>query len=95
MNRIFQTSAVLLVLAMAFCSQALTAPFPSGELVECAVRTGLPNFIAKCERGDTVKVAYFGGSITAQAGWRIYSLDLLRTAFPQAKFVEIYAPYLC
>ena len=57
MNRIFQTSAVLLVLAMAFCSQALTAPFPPGELVECAVRTGLPNFIAKCERGDTVKVA--------------------------------------
>ena len=92
MNRIFQTSAVLLVLAMAFCSQALTAPVPPGELVECAVRTGLPNFIAKCERGDTVKVAYFGGSITAQAGWRIYSLDLLRTAFPQAKFVEIYAP---
>lgn len=58
---------------------------------ECSPRGGLPNFFAKCEKGGTVKVAYFGGSITSQAGWRVQSLDFLRKMFPGAKLEEINA----
>ncbi len=39
-----------------------------------------------------MKVAYFGGSITAQAGWRVQSLDLLRRLYPRTTFEEVYAP---
>ncbi len=61
------------------------------KAVECAPRSGLPNFFAKCEKGGTVKVAYLGGSITKQAGWRIQSLDLLRNMYPKVNFEEINA----
>ena len=59
--------------------------------VECVPRTGLPFFLAKCKSGGIVKVAYLGGSITAQEGWRVESLDRFRKRFPQTKFEEIYA----
>lgn len=62
------------------------------EAVECTVRGGLPNFYFKCQNSKTVKVAYFGGSITAQPGWRIQSLELFRKQFPLTEFEEIYAP---
>ncbi len=60
-------------------------------LVEFSARGGLPNFFAKAERGDTVKVAYLGGSITAQPGYRVQSLDYFKKTFPNAKFEEINA----
>lgn len=59
--------------------------------MELMPRDGLPNFFAKAQKGDSVRVAYLGGSITAQAGWRVYSLDWMQAKFPQAKFKEIYA----
>jgi hypothetical protein len=55
------------------------------------MRNGLPNFFAKAMRGDSVKVAYFGGSITAQNGWRVLSLAWFKQRFPTAKFSEINA----
>lgn len=58
---------------------------------EFAVRNGLPNFFAKAMNGDSVRVAYFGGSITAQNGWRVSSLDWFKTRFPKARFSEINA----
>lgn len=54
-------------------------------------RDGLSNFFVKALRGDSLKVAYLGGSITAQNGWRVYSLDWFRQRFPQAVFAEINA----
>jgi len=37
--------------------------------VECSPRSGLPNFFAKLTRsGADVRIAYLGGSITAQEG---------------------------
>jgi len=45
------------------------------EVTELNIRDGLPNFFMKVLKGDSVKVAYLGGSITAQNGWRVYSLD--------------------
>lgn len=58
---------------------------------ELVVRGGLPFFINKALKGDTIKVAYLGGSITEQPGWRVYSLDWLRKQFPQSTFIEINA----
>ena len=39
---------------------------PSVEAVESHPRQGLPNFFAKLKQGKDVRIAYFGGSITAQ-----------------------------
>jgi len=54
-------------------------------------RGGLPNVLAKLAAGGEVRVAYFGGSITAQAGWRVKTLAWLRKTYPKAKVVEINA----
>lgn len=86
--------AALLTAFMAFplAAQQNASGLPLRDAFECAPRAGLPNFFAKCEGKGPVKVAYLGGSITAQAGWRVYSLELLRKLYPQTEFVEVYAP---
>ena len=43
--------------------------------LECRVRGGLPNILAKLKAGGAVRIAYFGGSITAQDGWRPKTLN--------------------
>lgn len=52
-------------------------------------RDGLPNFFSKIKQGGEVKVAYFGGSITAANGWRVYTREWLSERFPNSKFTEI------
>jgi hypothetical protein len=64
------------------------APQPA-ELLQ--VRDGLGNFLTKAQAGGEVRVAYFGGSITAAAGWRVKTLQWLRDAHPQTTFTEINA----
>ena len=59
--------------------------------VECAPRGGWPNFVARAKAGERLNVAYLGGSITAQPGWRVKSLAWLKTMFPQATLTEINA----
>jgi alpha-L-fucosidase len=59
--------------------------------VECTPRAGLPNFLAKAAGGGQLKVAYLGGSITAQPGWRVKSLDWLNSTYPKSKFSEVNA----
>jgi lysophospholipase L1-like esterase len=61
------------------------------EIQDLKIRKGLPNFFAKAIHGDSIKVAYFGGSITAQNGWRVSSLDWFKQRFPKAVFSEINA----
>ncbi|GAB2777653.1 SGNH/GDSL hydrolase family protein [Rhabdobacter roseus] len=52
-------------------------------------RAGLPNFFQKLRQGDSVRIAYLGGSITeAGGGWREQSLAKLRAAYPQAKLTH-------
>lgn len=63
----------------------------SAQAVECSPRSGLPNFFAKCQSGGKVRVAYLGGSITCQAGWRVQSMEHLKKLYPQTEFEEIYA----
>lgn len=54
-------------------------------------RDGLGNFLTKLKGGGEVRVAYFGGSITAAAGWRVKTLKWLRDTYPQTKITEINA----
>src|SRR6478609_4933012 len=54
-------------------------------LNECAARNGLPNVFSKLNAGEQVRVAYLGGSITAQEGWRPKTLQWFREQFPSAK----------
>ncbi|MEO9477532.1 MAG: GDSL-type esterase/lipase family protein [Cyclobacteriaceae bacterium] len=55
------------------------------------IRGGLPNLISKLDKKDSIRVAYFGGSITAQEGWRVYSRQWLTAQYPKSNFVEINA----
>ena len=59
--------------------------------VDWCVRGGLPNFNKKLRAGEPVRIAYFGGSITAQNGWRPQSLEYFRSLSPSRKADEIHA----
>ena len=54
-------------------------------------RDGLPNLFAKLKAGQDVRIAYFGGSITAADGWRVKTLKWFKETWPQAKLSEISA----
>jgi hypothetical protein len=69
----------------------LSAAASQGALAEFSPRGGVPNFLAKAEGTGAVRVAYFGGSITAAEGWRPKTLKWFQTSFPGAKFSEINA----
>ncbi|MCY3023791.1 MAG: SGNH/GDSL hydrolase family protein [Planctomycetota bacterium] len=54
-------------------------------------RNGLGNIYAKLNDGKEVRIAYFGGSITAANGWRVKTLKWFQTTYPKAKASEIIA----
>lgn len=88
----------LLFLALGFLLTAAAplrakeAEFPLVPAQECRPRRGWPNFFAKAATpGAEVRIAYFGGSITAQPGWRPKTLAHLQKTFPLAKLLEINA----
>ena len=58
---------------------------------DCHPRTGIGNTIEKLKAGKKVTVAYFGGSITAQNGWRPKTSAFLTEQFPNAEINEIHA----
>ncbi len=58
---------------------------------ELRVRGGLPNFFSKLNAGDTVRIAYMGGSITMQEGWRIETFDWLQAQYPATTLIQINA----
>lgn len=83
-----------LLSSLCFASVALSSQpeFALVDAQECHPREGLPNFLEKAKMpGAEIKVAYLGGSITAQPGWRPKSLALFQKTWPQAKFSEINA----
>ena len=85
--------AIPLLLLSLFTTPARSAdePYPLRDAVECTPRGGLPNFKAKVEAGESVKIAYLGGSITAASGWRVQSQEWLESTYPEAKFEGIHA----
>ncbi len=64
---------------------------PLRDAVECRERGGLPNVFAKWKAGKEVRVAYLGGSITEQNGWRPKTLAWFKTQYPASTTVEINA----
>ncbi len=86
--------AVLWVVSAGFGAPAPVAALEKPLVVaqELHARAGLPNFLSKANKpGAALKVAYLGGSITAQPGWRVKSLELLQRTYPEVKFSEINA----
>ena len=86
----------LLLSALALCAaalgQAADKDYPLAEAQEVRARGGLPNFFRKAQTtGAEVKIGYLGGSITAQKGWRVLTLEYFKKAYPQASFAEINA----
>lgn len=55
---------------------------------QIAVRGGLPNFYSKIAKEKDICVTYFGGSITAQPGWRVQSMNYLQKKYPNVAFKE-------
>ena len=83
----------LLLTALA-SSVSLSAPkptYPLRDADECTARGGIPNFLAKAKAGKSLKIAYLGGSITAQNGWRPKTLRWFQERFPEAKIEQIHA----
>jgi len=62
-------------------------------ILECQVRNGLPSTAACLARsGDTLKIAYLGGSITqAEDGWRQQSVARITALFPRNPVTHINA----
>jgi lysophospholipase L1-like esterase len=80
-------AGILLVLPFA----SVADEYPLVPAVECRARGGLPNFYARLAAGGEVRIAYLGGSITAQEGWRPKSLAYFQKEFPAAKISQINA----
>ncbi len=92
MKSVFMNCFFLVCLISAFSFiNAQEKPYPLRDAVECSPRGGLPNFFAKLKAGKDVKIAYLGGSITCQNGWRVLSKQWFQKNFPKAKVSEIHA----
>ena len=82
------------IAAFGFCSTpsiGAEISFALSDAQELRERNGLPNVLAKLQAGEEVRIAYLGGSITAQPGWRVKTTAWIQSLFPQTKVVEIYA----
>lgn len=85
--------AALAVSLVAFVPVIATAE-PTYHVVEAELikpRDGMGNVLAKLESGETVRVAYLGGSITAANGWRVKTTAWLKEKYPDATIEEIHA----
>ena len=51
-----------------------------------ALRRGLPNFLEKSRKGEALRVAFLGGSITAMKGWRDLIKEDLTKRLPRCTF---------
>jgi hypothetical protein len=71
--------------------QLQATDYRSRDVVVFNEREALPNVFAKLAEGAEVRVAYLGGSITEQPGWRVKSLLWFQTQFPSAEVKEINA----
>ncbi len=82
---------VVTVLSILVEASAWGAEFQLSPAAECNPRKTLPNVLSKLEAGGDVRIAYLGGSITAQPGWRPKTLAWFRDQFPKANVSEINA----
>jgi hypothetical protein len=81
-------AAALVNLAAAEPAQP-AKPYTTVPAVMCQPRDGLGNVFSKLQAGGPVTICYFGGSITAQPGWRVKTFDWFKQTYPQAKLTQI------
>src|SRR5207249_5772087 len=86
--RICSCQWVLVVVLATLWSSSRAASDEPVHAVECRERSGLPNVLSKLKAGADGRIAYFGGSITAQNGWRPKTLNWFRQHFPKALVSE-------
>ncbi|MDO4575875.1 MAG: GDSL-type esterase/lipase family protein [Planctomycetia bacterium] len=82
----------MVLVATVFAEEKPTYPeFAMQKSNVVQVREGIGNVVKKLEAGGDVTIAYFGGSITAQNGWRPKTTAWLKTQYPKANIHEIHA----
>ncbi|WDI43852.1 GDSL-type esterase/lipase family protein [Bremerella sp. P1] len=89
-----KTVFAVLALSLVALFPAISAADPTYHAVQAELvkpRDGLGNVLAKLEAGETVRVAYLGGSITAANGWRVKTTAWLKEKYPDATIEEIHA----
>lgn len=89
-----KTVFAALALSLVALFPAISAADPTYHAVQAELvkpRDGLGNVLAKLEAGETVRVAYLGGSITAANGWRVKTTAWLKEKYPDATIEEIHA----
>jgi len=91
MRKLFVLLFVLLGMFISAAAADSAKSYPLRKAVECRSRKGLPNVFSKLQQGREVRIAYLGGSITAQKGWRPMTLNWFQQQYPQAKVSEINA----
>lgn len=89
--RYLTIGVVLLAMGAITSGWAETPQYKPVPVQLFTTRHGLGNVLAKLEAGEEVRIAYFGGSITAANGWRPKTLQWFRERWPKAKVVEINA----
>ena len=90
-NKSTITKNILLLLTVFLLENSCTTPIKAPIVKDLIERGRTDNLFYKLENRDTVKVAYLGGSITAQPGWRVYSMDWFKGNYPETEIVEIHA----
>ncbi|MDR3109878.1 MAG: SGNH/GDSL hydrolase family protein, partial [Planctomycetaceae bacterium] len=70
---------------------AETPEFKVVPMEQLRIRDGVGNVLEKLNKGETVKIAYLGGSITEANGWRPKTTLWFKKAFPNANIEEIHA----
>ncbi len=84
-NRYF---SIVITIAFLFLVNHLSF---AGTVKELQIRNGIHQFIQKAQKIDTLTVAYLGGSITEQDGWRVYSQQTIKKSFPKLHIIEVNA----
>lgn len=84
-----KTGCLLGAVMLASSLSAGTYNFDVKVAEEFRARDGLPNFFAKLNAGEPVRIAYLGGSITAAQGWRPKTVAWFRTQYPKSEIIEI------
>ncbi|MBQ4202493.1 MAG: SGNH/GDSL hydrolase family protein, partial [Thermoguttaceae bacterium] len=88
---VFSLTAVLLILSLSVVLAEEEHEFKVATPQAVRVRDGIPHFLSKLANKEEMKIAYFGGSITAANGWRVQTLAKFNEIFPDSKFTEINA----
>ncbi len=91
MRAVAATMGSVLIIMSAMGSSADAPEYQPVPAQLVQQRDGMGNVLAKLDAGEEVRVAYFGGSITAAGGWRVKTLEWFQQTWPDVDVSEIHA----